>query len=189
MTISSTTTRNQYTGNNSTTVFAYSFKIFADGDLKVILTDTSGVETVKTLTTHYTVSGIGTDSGGNVTFTTGNTPGTGVIVTILRNTAITQSTDYVENDTFPAASHETALDRLTAIDQNQQDRIDRSIKAPDSEASGFDMTLPAKASRLGKVMGFNSSSGNPEMTDQVTNASVSVSGLSAGSSPTASVTV
>ena len=51
------------------------------------------------------------------------------------------------------------------------------------------MTLPAKASRLGKVMGFNSSSGNPEMTDQVTGASVSVSGLSAGASPTASVTV
>ena len=171
MTISSTTTRNQYTGNNSTTVFAYGFKIFADADLKVILTDTSGVETVKTLTTHYTVSGAGTDSGGNVTFTSGNTPGTGVIVTILRNTAITQSTDYVENDTFPAASHETALDRLTAIDQHQQDRIDRSLKAPDSEASGYSMTLPAKASRLGTVLGFNATSGNPEAGPKIADVS------------------
>ena len=171
MTISSTTTRNQYTGNNSTTVFAYSFKIFADADLLVILTDTSGVETVKTLTTHYTVSGAGTDSGGNVTFTSGNTPGTGVIVTILRNTAITQSTDYVENDTFPAASHETALDRLTAIDQHQQDRIDRSLKAPDSEASGYSMTLPAKASRLGTVLGFNATSGNPEAGPKIADVS------------------
>jgi hypothetical protein len=165
MTISSTTTVNQYTGNNSTTAFAYAFKIYADADLKVILTSTAGVETVQTLSTHYTVSGAGDAGGGNVTFTSGNTPGTGVLVTILRNTAITQSTDYVANDAFPAALHEDALDRLTVISQHQQDRIDRSIKAPDSEAAGYNMTLPAKASRLGKVLGFNSSTGNPEAVD------------------------
>ena len=162
MTISSTTTVNQYTGNNSTTAFAYAFKIYADADLKVILTSTAGVETVQTLSTHYTVSGAGDAGGGNVTFTSGNTPGTGVLVTILRNTAITQSTDYVANDAFPAALHEDALDRLTVIAQHQQDRIDRSIKAPDSEAAGYNMTLPSKDNRKGKYLAFNSTTGMPE---------------------------
>jgi hypothetical protein len=76
MTISSTTVKNSYSGNSSTTVFAYAFKIFADTDLQVIIRSSTGTETTKTLTTHYTVSGAGDASGGNVTFTSGNTPAT-----------------------------------------------------------------------------------------------------------------
>jgi len=64
MTVSSTTVKNSYSGNGSTTQFAYGYKIFADSDLIVIIrTDSTGVETVKTLTTHYTVSGAGDASG------------------------------------------------------------------------------------------------------------------------------
>ena len=74
MTISSTTTKNTYTGNASTTVFAYGFKVFAATDLKVIIRSSSGVESVKSNGTHYNVSNVGTASGGNVTFTSGNTP-------------------------------------------------------------------------------------------------------------------
>ena len=75
MTVSSTTVKNSYSGNGSTTQFAYGYKIFADSDLIVIIrTDSTGAETVKTLTTHYTVSNAGNASGGNVTFTSGNIP-------------------------------------------------------------------------------------------------------------------
>jgi hypothetical protein len=70
MTISSTTTKVSYAGNGSTTVFAYTFKIFADADLEVIVRSATGTETTKSLTTHYTVSGAGADGGGNVTFGT-----------------------------------------------------------------------------------------------------------------------
>tara|TARA_B100000035_G_scaffold251761_1_gene220940 strand:+ start:2579 stop:3373 length:795 start_codon:yes stop_codon:yes gene_type:complete len=159
MTVSNLVTRNQLSANGTVVDFAYTFKIFDDSDLKVILTDSDGVDTVQVLTADYTVSGVGTDGGGNVTF--GTAPANGLTVTILRNTAITQATDYVINDSFPASSHENALDRLTIINQHQQDRIDRSIKTPDSEVAGYDMTLPAKASRLGVVLGFDSSTGNP----------------------------
>ena len=34
MTVSSTTVKNSYSGNSSTTAFAYTFKIFADTDLE-----------------------------------------------------------------------------------------------------------------------------------------------------------
>ena len=118
MTVSTTTNRASYSGNGSTTAFAYGFKIFADADLTVIIrTDSTGVETTKTLTTHYTVSGAGSASGGNVTFTSGNIPASGETIVILRELTLTQGTDYVANDPFPAESHEDALDRLTMITQ------------------------------------------------------------------------
>ena len=64
MTISNTSIKNSYSGNNSTATFNYTFKIFADSDLQVIIRDATGVETVKTITTHYTVAGAGNTSGG-----------------------------------------------------------------------------------------------------------------------------
>lgn len=157
MTVSSTTNKVSYSGNGSTTVFAYTFKIFADADLKVFIRSSAGVETLKTLTTHYTVSNAGNASGGNVTFTTGNTPASGETVVIQRELALTQGTDYVENDPFPAESHEDALDRLTFITQQQQEEIDRAIKASVTNTiSGAEFTVSA-TDRANKVFAFDSS--------------------------------
>ena len=116
MTVSSSTNSASYSGNGSTTVFAYGFKIFAASDLTVTLVnDTTGVETTQTLTTHYTVSGAGTDSGGNVTF--GSAPASGNTVKIERILPHTQTTTYTENDAFPSQAHEDGLDRLTMLTQ------------------------------------------------------------------------
>jgi len=70
MTVSSSTSRVSYNGNGSTTVFAYTFKVFDQDDLTVIIRSANGTETVKTITTHYTVSGVGSAGGGNVTMLT-----------------------------------------------------------------------------------------------------------------------
>ena len=43
-------------------------------------------------------------------------------VIIQRKLALTQGTDYVANDPFPAESHEEALDRLTFITQQIRKR-------------------------------------------------------------------
>ena len=46
-----------YTGNGSTTTFAFSFKVFAAADLQVVqLIVASGLETTLTLNTDYTVT-------------------------------------------------------------------------------------------------------------------------------------
>jgi len=93
MTVSSTTTKNSYSGNGSTTVFAYTFKIFDEDDIAVILRDdATAVETVQTITTNYTVSGVGDAGGGNITFVTA--PATGKTVVLLRSTPLSQLTDY-----------------------------------------------------------------------------------------------
>ena len=156
MTVSSTTKRNSYSGNGSTTVFAYTFKIFDDDDITVILrTDATGGEVVQTKTTHYSVSGVGSASGGNITF--GSAPASGVTVVLLRETAQTQSTDYTPNDPFPAASHEDALDKLTLIVQDQQDVLDRSIKLSRTNTMTSTEFTVGASTRANKILAFDSS--------------------------------
>ena len=45
-----------FAGNASTTTFSFSYKVFAQADLSVVFTNSSGVESTKNLTTDYTVS-------------------------------------------------------------------------------------------------------------------------------------
>ena len=59
MTISTTIIKNSYNGTGSQDVFPYTFKIAADADIQVIIRSNTGVETVKNLTSHYTVSNAG----------------------------------------------------------------------------------------------------------------------------------
>lgn len=156
MTVSSTTTRNSYTGNGSTTVFAYGFKIFDDDDITVILrTTATGAETVQTKTTHYSVSGVGDAGGGNITF--GTAPTSAQTVVLLRQTAQTQTTDYTPNDPFPASSHEDALDKLTLLAQDQQDELDRAIKLSRTNTMTSTEFTVGSTDRANKVLAFDSS--------------------------------
>ena len=158
MTVSSTTVKNSYSGNGSTTQFAYGYKIFADSDLIVIIrTDSTGVETVKTLTTHYTVAGAGDASGGSITFTSGNTPASGQTVVIIREVPQTQAIDYIANDPFPAESHEEGLDRSAMNVQQLQEEVDRSIKISRTNTMTSTEFTVGATDRANKVLAFNSS--------------------------------
>jgi len=93
MTISTTIIKNSYSGDASTTVFAYAFKIVTTADIEVIIRSSAGVETTKTLTTHYSVSGAGVATGGNVTMVTA--PASGETLLITRTSSKNTSTKYV----------------------------------------------------------------------------------------------
>ena len=155
MTVSSSTSRVQFNGNGSTTVFAYSFKIFDQDDLTVIVRSANGTETVKTITTHYTVSGVGNAGGGNVTMLTA--PASGETLTILREQDLVQELDLVPNDPFPAQSLEDALDKLTFIVQQHDEELGRSIKASRTNTIGSTEFTVSAADRANKVFAFNSS--------------------------------
>lgn len=161
MTVSSTTVKNSYSGNGSTTQFAYTFKIFADTDLQVIIRSSTGTETTKTLTTHYTVSGAGDASGGNVTFTSGNTPATGETVVIRRGVPQTQAIDYIANDPFPAESHEEGLDRATMTIQQMQEEVTRSIKLSKTNTMTSTEFAVGATDRANKILAFD---GNGEIS-------------------------
>ena len=154
MTVSSATSKVQYNGNGSTTVFAYTFKVFNQNDLTVIVRSAAGTETVKTITTHYTVSGVGNSGGGNVTMLTA--PTATETITILREQDLVQELDLVENDPFPAQSLEDALDKLTFVVQQQGEELDRSIKASRTNTiTSTEFTVSA-ANRANKVFAFDS---------------------------------
>ncbi len=152
MTISTTTIKNSYSGDASTTVFAYSFKIATTADIQVIIRSSAGVETVKTLTTHYSVSGAGVATGGNVTM--GSAPASGETLIIRRATTQTQAVDLVENDPFTADSVEGAFDKNLAIIQELQEQADRSFKVSRTNTITSSEFSDSSDDRASKTLGF-----------------------------------
>ena len=157
MTISSTTVKNSYAGNGTLDTFNYTFKIFANTDLQVIIRDATATETVKTLTTHYTVTGAGSASGGTIVFTAGNIPTATETVVIRRAVPQTQAIDYIANDPFPAESHEEGLDRAMMTLQQLQEEVDRSIKLSRTNTMTSTEFAVGATNRANKVLAFDSS--------------------------------
>jgi len=156
MTVSSSTTKNSYSGDASTTTFAYGFKIFTSSDIKVYIRSSAGVETLKTLDTHYTLTNVGNASGGNVVFTSGNVPASTETVILLRDTALTQTLDLVENDPFPASGFEDALDRTTHQLIELQEEVDRSFKVSKTNSITSAEFTDSATDRASKTLGFDS---------------------------------
>ena len=161
MTISTTTNRASFAGNGSTTAFATGFKFFANSDLTVILVvDSTGVETTKTITTHYTVADAGVDAGGTVTMVTA--PAVGETLVIVRAQAYTQGLDLVENDPFPSESVEDQLDKNVIMAQQNDSALDRSLRQPAGDTADIDF-LPPKVTRATKALGFDAD-GDPTVS-------------------------
>jgi hypothetical protein len=156
MTVSSTTVKNSYSGDGSNDTFVYGFKIFASSDLQVIIRSATGTETTKTLTTDYTVTGVGTTSGGNVVFEAAAIPTATETVVLIRNVPQTQAIDYIANDPFPAETHEEGLDRATMTIQQMQEEINRSIKLSKTNTMTSTEFTIAAADRANKVLAFDS---------------------------------
>lgn len=153
MTVSTTTAKVSYAGDGSTTTFAVGFYFLATSHLKVTLRAADGTETVKTLTTDYTVSGAGNPSGGSVTLL--SAPASGVTVVITRNVPQTQLVDYQPNDPFPANTHEQALDQLTMEVQQLQEQINRAIKLSTTNVMNSTEFTVGATDRANKVFGFD----------------------------------
>ena len=154
MTVSSINTKNSYSANGSLTAFTYNFPINTTAELKVIERTATGTETVKSLTTHYSITDNGS-AGGTVTFSTA--PANGVTVVLLRDTSLTQETDYIANDPFPAETHESALDKLTLQQQELQEELDRSIKLSRTNTMTSTEFTVGSTDRAGKILGFDTS--------------------------------
>ena len=164
MTVSSAVNKVSFNGDGSQTVFAYSFKIFDEDDLTVILRNASGGETTQTISTQYSVSGVGNASGGNVTMVTA--PASGESLTIIREQPLTQGLDLVANDPFPAASFEDQLDKITFMVQQHQEELDRSVKGSKTTTITNPTFTEDATARANKVFAFDAS-GNIDITQEI----------------------
>jgi len=156
MTISSTTVKNSYSGDGSNDTFVYGFKIFANTDLQVIIRSATGTETTKTITTDYTVTGVGSASGGNVVFDFSDIPSASETVVLIRNVPQTQAIDYIANDPFPAETHEEGLDRATMTTQQVQEELNRSIKLSRTNTMTSTEFTVGATERANKILAFDS---------------------------------
>ena len=156
MTVSSTTNRITYNGDGITVAFACPY-FLSNSDLKVYV---DGV--LKTLTTDYTVTGAGVESGGTVTFVSAPPSGTGNVI-ILRDVDQLQATDLPSNDPFPSKTVETALDKLTMLLQRCRDLLGRSFTLSDSDSSGASLTVPTPSAL--KFLRWNSAANAIENAD------------------------
>jgi hypothetical protein len=147
MGVASTVNKWIYVLNGSLTTYQYTTKIFDDTDLVVeIVGDTT--ETL-TLTTDYSVSGVGSDNGGEIELVDAGTSGDKLV--IRKVLPITQGTDLVENDPNRAEVMEDALDKLTMLNQQIQEQIDRSVLQDVTQTTPI--TLPTASAN--KILGWN----------------------------------
>lgn len=157
MTVANTTRKIRYTGNGATTVFSFPFKVFQSSDLKIYLIDSDGEATLKTISTHYTVSFASGTEGGTVTMLTAPTASEELL--ILRSLSQTQSTDFPTASNIPETSLENGLDKSVMLVQELQETLARSLTFSEtSETSGITMPEPV----AGYLLGWNASADNLE---------------------------
>lgn len=161
MTIASEISRVDYIGNGAVDTYAYTFRVFDDSHLLVTIRDTSDVETTLTLTTDYTVTGVGT-SGGNVVLVDADQSWldadgdllTGYTLTIRRVLPLTQETDIRNQGDFYPESHEDEFDKLVMVDQQQQAQIDGSFRLPETIDPG-DVSTVLPIPVANRTIGWN----------------------------------
>ena len=179
--ISAQDRRVQYTGNGTAGPFSFSFQVNAITELKIYVDST-----LKSITTHYTIektdgtSGqLNTDGSGRVRFTSGNFPTNSQTITIMSNIAIARTSQFTTGGSLTASALETEFNNQFMHHQQHDQRLDRALLVPEHDTiSGADLSLPANASRLGKLLGFNSSTGNPEASFTVADGNT-LAGISA----------
>ena len=156
MTISTTTIKNSYNGNASTSAFNYTFKISAESEMQVIIRSSAGSETIKSLSTHYTISNVGNAGGGAVTFESAHIPASGETVILRRATPQTQAMDLIDNDPMSANTIETAHDKSIAISQELQEQVNRSLKISRTNTMTSTEFAVDATNRANKVLAFDS---------------------------------
>lgn len=146
MPLTSDVNRWEYDGDGVTPDFPYENLIFAATDLEVYFDEVLQVSGIA-------VSGVGVETGGNVTPTP--VVADGVKIVIVRAVPFTQPQDFVNNEAVDAEAFEDGLNRMTILAQQLRDTIGRQLTLPAAESGGADMTVPAQADRLGAYQGYD----------------------------------
>lgn len=182
MTVSSTTSQIEFTGDDSTTTFPTGFKFAANADLTVsLITTATGVVTAQTITTHYTVTGAGDSGGGDVEMIT--PPASTETLRITRWVTPTQLTDYVPNDPLKMETLESDFDHAIYLIQQLLNRTGgHAFAIGSSQFLALDSSNINQWDAEGKVLADLATPSNT--TDAVTKAYVDAISAAAGNLPT-----
>lgn len=165
MTVETQTNKAIFQGNDSTETFSYSFVIPAASDAVVTFTDSDGEQTVLT-DAQYTITGIGDENGGTITYPLAGDPiATGESLTLERIVPYTQEVDLSNQGGYYPDVVEGMGDQIVYQTQQLAEENNRTIRFPavDPEENA-DGELPAWQARAGLFFGFDAS-GNPAMVE------------------------
>lgn len=147
--ISDITRRIVYSGSAGVGPYSFAFEILDQTDIAVYKNTT-----LLTLTTDYSVS-INVDGTGSITLVSAAVAADNITLSGAR--AIERTTDFVTGGDLFANSLNDELDSLVIFTQQVDEKAGRSIKAPVTDSTSINMTLPASATRAGKLAGFTAS--------------------------------
>lgn len=149
--VTQTSKAGPYTGNGSTTEFAFDFKVLAESDLIVTITlSSTGFEYQAVLNTDFSVSmnsDQDNDPGGTLTYPiSGDELEATSTLTIERLVDYTQETDLVNQGAFYAQVVEDSLDKLVMMIQQLNETLSRTLRVGASEEGELSIpTLVASA--------------------------------------------
>lgn len=128
MTIASEINRSgPYFGNGVTTAFDYKFRVVDASYIKVISAE-NGVETILELDADYSVTGVGSEIGGQVIFNVA--PAAGVTILFLLGVPFIQDIDLENQGAYNAETVEDGFDLAAQRDLQLSERIDRAVVIP-----------------------------------------------------------
>ena len=157
--ITSVARRVVYTGSAGVGPYAFSFPVLVNTDIAVYKNDV-----LLTLTTDYTVTISGTTGQGSVTLVVAATGADRI--TIVGARPIQRSTDFVTGGDFFANTLNTELDSEVIFVQQVAETAERSLKAPVTDPTTINMTLPLNTVRANKTLAFDAD-GNPVVGEQI----------------------
>jgi hypothetical protein len=152
--ISNVPRRIVYSGSAGVGPYAFPFEVLVETDLDVYKNST-----LLTLTSDYTVT-IASNGTGSITLVSAASGSDSI--SIIGARAIERSTDFTTGGDFFANTLNEELDSQTIFIQQVAETAERGIKAPVTDPTSIDMTLPSYLNRRGKVLVFNETTGNPE---------------------------
>tara|TARA_R110000737_G_scaffold258460_1_gene267059 strand:- start:2216 stop:4417 length:2202 start_codon:yes stop_codon:yes gene_type:complete len=159
--ISNVARRVVYTGSAGEGPYAFEFEVLIDTDINVYKDDV-----LLTLTTDYTVSISSTLGTGSITLVVAAADTNRI--TIVGSRAIERTTDFTTGGDFFANTLNDEMDSQTILVQQVAESAERSIKAPLTDPTTINMTLPINTSRAGKTLAFDAN-GDPVPGDPIGN--------------------
>jgi len=168
MTVSTLNNSTSSEANGVQRTFTFDFALIEEDHLYVYTIDTA-TSGIAVLQSAYVVDDGWGDSGGTITFNVDEQPDDGLTVLIQRTIPLTQETDYIPGDPFPAETHEDALDKLTMLMQGVSagdGLFDRAIVVPIGDTA-TDLETPSAQNRRNEYLFFDDN-GNVTTIDQAT---------------------
>lgn len=142
-----------YSGSAGVGPYGFEFEILEETDIVVYKN-----ETLLTLSTDYSVT-INADGTGSVELVSAAIDSDNI--TIAGNKGIQRSTDFVTGGDLFANSLNDEFDSQVIFIQQIDDKAERSLKAPITDPTDVNMTLPNKADRINQYLAFDEN-GNPK---------------------------